>query len=151
MKKEDELLKLIPELVKETKSGKLKWKIDGQTTEYNDVDTKPSVEEDDINWLVDECYICYECEHKGKQFLMITYEMIHSSGEKKKTTNLIFMPPAGIRYFDLNTLLPYAVTANQMLTYSVHTLWLTILEAYKVRPEQIQLDMSPRELTIDEE
>lgn len=151
MKKEDELLRLIPDLVKETKSGRLNWKIDGQTTEYNDAASKPVVSEDDIKWTVDECYICYECEFRGNQFLMITYEMIHSAGDKKKTTNLIFMPPAGIRFFDINTLLPYSVTADQMLTYSVHTLWLTILEAYKVRPEQIKIDMSPRSLTIDGE
>lgn len=150
MKKEDELLKCIPEMVKETKAGKLKWRITGQTTEYNDLKTKPTVQEEENLWVVDECYIEYLCEYKGKEFLMITYEMIHTCGNKKKTTNLIFMPPLGIRYFDIHTLLPYSINASQILTYSVHTLWLTLLETYKVRPEQVSIDMSPRTLTIDE-
>ena len=80
---------------------------------------------------------------------MITYEMIHSFGEQKKTTNLIFMPPLGIRYFDIHALLPYAIKASSMLVYSIHTLWLTVLETSKTRPEQVQLDVSPRELTIE--
>lgn len=151
MKKEDELIRNIPEMIKETKSGKLKWKIMGQTTEYNDLSQKPKVSEEGTEWIVDECYISYECEYKGEEFLMITYEMIHSSGDKNRTTNLIFMPPLGIRFFDIHALLPYAITASQMLVYSVHTLWMAILETYKERPEQIEFDMSPRELSIDEE
>ena len=149
MKKEDELLHLIPDLVKETKRGTLKWKVVCQTTEYNDISKKPTTQEDDVLWVVDECYVCYECEYNGKDFLMITYEMIHSFGEQKKTTNLIFMPPLGIRYFDIHALLPYAIKASSMLVYSIHTLWLTVLETSKTRPKQVQLDVSPRELTIE--
>ena len=150
MKKEDELIRLLPDMVKDTKSGKLQWRIVGQSTEYNNLADKPTVDEDGVVWVVDECYICFECEYKGKEFLMITYEMIHTSGEQKKTTNLVFLPPMGIRYFDIHTLLPYSINATQMLTFSIHTLWLAILEAYKTRPEQISLDMSPRELTIED-
>ena len=40
MKKEDELLHLIPDLVKETKKGTLRWKVVCQTTEYNDISKK---------------------------------------------------------------------------------------------------------------
>ena len=42
LKKEDELLHLIPDLVKETKKGTLKWKVVCQTTEYNDISKKQS-------------------------------------------------------------------------------------------------------------
>lgn len=149
MKKEEELLRLIPDLVKETKKGCLNWKIVCQTTEYNEVNKKPIINEEGIEWIVDECYVCYECEYNGQSFLLITYEMIHSGDNIVKTTNLVFMPPLGIRYFDIHALLPYSITANSMLVYAIHNLWLTILETQKVRPEQIDLDVSARELTIE--
>ena len=43
MKKSAELLKKLPDLVKETKENKLQWKIEFQTTEYNDPsESRPS-------------------------------------------------------------------------------------------------------------
>lgn len=151
MKKEDELLKDLTAMVKETKQGKIKWKITGQTTEYNDDSEKPKVTEDGTEWTVDECFVSYECKYNGKDFVMITYEMIHSAGDKKQTTNLVFLPPLGIRYFDISTLLPYAVPASNVLTYEIHTLWLLLLEMYKADNTSVDLDMSARELTIDDE
>lgn len=150
MKKQEELYKNITEMLKETKRGKIHWKIDFQTTEYNDADTKPQVQEESTLWLVDECYTSYYCEFRGKEFLMITYEMIHSCGEKKKTTNMIFLPPLGIRVFDIHALLSYAVEADQMLIYQVHTLWLAILDLQKTHPQMVELEASPRELTIED-
>jgi gamma-glutamylcysteine synthetase len=82
---------------------------------------------------------------------MISYEMIHSRDEKKKTTNLIFLPPLGIRYFDIHALLPYAVEADQMLTYQVHMLWLAILEQKKANPDAVKLEVDERKLTIEDE
>ena len=76
MKKEDELLKELTDMVKETKKGQIKWKLSCQTTEYNDEAVKPTVTEDGITWTVDECYVSYECTYKGSDFVMITYEMI---------------------------------------------------------------------------
>ncbi len=151
MKKQSELLRELTELIKDTKAGRIHWDIKCQTTEYNDVKEKPVVEEDGIMWTVDECYVSYYCEYKGQEFLMISYEMIHTNEDKKKTTNLIFTPPLGIRYFDINTLLPYAVEASQVLTYEVHMLWLTILEVYKTSPELIVFDASERKLIIEED
>ena len=81
MKKEDELLKELTDMVKETKKGQIKWKLSCQTTEYNDEAVKPTVTEDGITWTVDECYVSYECTYKGSDFVMITYEMIHTAGE----------------------------------------------------------------------
>jgi hypothetical protein len=152
MSKEHELLRKLPELVKETNAGRIFWDVECQTTEYNATEQKPVVTEEDGNeWTVDECYVSYHCEYKGEEFLMISYEMIHSRDEKKKTTNLIFLPPLGIRYFDLHSLLPYAVEADQMLTYQVHMLWLAILEQKKANPDAVNLEVDERKLTIDDE
>ena len=151
MKREDELLKQLTDMMKDTKAGKLRWEVKCQTTEYNDTDSKPQVTEDDILWTVDECYVSYYCEYKGKEFLMITYEMIHTAGEKVKTTNLVFLPPLGIRYFDIHTLLPYAVENSNMISYQVQTLWSMLLDMYKANPASVDLDVSERVLTIEDE
>ena len=90
MKKEDELLKELTDMVKETKKGQIKWKLSCQTTEYNDEAVKPTVTEDGITWTVDECYVSYECTYKGSDFVMITYEMIHTAGDKDRQPTLFF-------------------------------------------------------------
>jgi hypothetical protein len=100
---------------------------------------------------VDECYVSYFCEYKGQEFLMISYEMIHSAGSRKKTTNLVFLPPLGIRVFDIHALLPYAVETSQVLAYDVHMLWLAILEEYRKNPGRITLRADARKLTIEGE
>ena len=150
MKKEAELVKQLTDMVKDTKLGKIKWEVKCQTTEYNDKASKPQVEEEGVLWTVDECYVSYYCEYKGAEFLMITYEMIHTSDSATKTTNLVFMPPLGIRYFDVNTLLPYAVETTNMLTYQVQNLWKMLLDMYKANPESVKLDVSDRVLTIED-
>lgn len=150
MKKEAELLKQLQDMIKDTKSGKIRWDVKCQTTEYNDPASKPQVMEDDILWTVDECYVSYYCEYKGKEFLMITYEMIHTAGDKVKTTNLVFLPPLGIRYFDIHTLLPYSVETSNMLSYQVQTLWKMLLAMYKTNPASVALDVSERLLTIED-
>lgn len=150
MKKQDELLKQLTEMTKDTKAGKLKWEVICQTTEYNDPDTKPQIEEAGNVWTIDECYVSYHCEYKGKEFLMITYEMMHTAKDAVKTTNLVFTPPLGIRYFDINTLLPYSVETNQMLTYQIKTLWEMLLAMYKANPDSVKLDVSERVLTIED-
>ena len=151
MKKEAELVKQLADMTKDTKMGKIKWEVICQTTEYNDAASKPQVEEDGILWTVDECYVSYHCMYKGEEFFMITYEMIHTAGAQVKTTNLVFLPPLGIRYFDINTLLPYAVETNQMLTYQIKTLWEILLAMYKANPSSVKLDVSERVLTIEDE
>lgn len=150
MKKEDSLLHQLTEMVKDTKAGRIHWNVRCQTTEYNETGKKPVVEENGILWTVDECYVSYYCEYKGKEFLMISYEMIHTAGEKIQTTNLVFLPPLGIRIFDINMLLPYAVEASHMLVYEVHMLWMMILEIYKKNPEMIVFNAEGRELKIEE-
>lgn len=149
--RKEELLRDLKEMAKETKHGSMKWKVLCQTTEYNNTEQKPVVEEEGVKWQVDECYVLYQTTYKGKEFRMISYEMIHSTAQNKRTTNLIFLPPAGIRYFDVSVLLPYAVECDQMLAYEVHTLWLTLLEEHKKHPDLIELNAEPRELTIEDE
>jgi hypothetical protein len=150
MKKTEELVKQLTDMVKDTKAGKVHWNVICQTTEYNDADSKPTVEEDGVSYTVDECYVSYHCEYKGKEFLMITYEMIHTAGDKVKTTNLVFLPPLGIRYFDIHTLLPYSVETTQMLTYQVHALWTLLLDMRKANPDSVTMDVSERVLTIED-
>ena len=82
---------------------------------------------------------------------MITYEMIHSCGEKNKTTNLVFLPPLGMRFFDIHQLLPYAVQNSQMLSYAIHELWLQLVESHKADPKQVVLDATPGKLVIEED
>lgn len=150
MKREEELVKQLTDMVKDTKAGKVHWKVTCQTTEYNDAETKPTVEEDGLQWTVDECYVSYHCEYKGKEFLMITYEMLHTAGDKVKSTNLVFLPPLGVRYFDIHTLLPYSVEASQMLVYQVHSLWTLLLDMHKANPDSVTMDVSERVLTIED-
>lgn len=148
MKKETELMRELTELTKETKEGKLHWDVQYQTTEYNDPAGKPVEEEKGEKWIVDECFVSYHCLRRDKEFLMITYEQFYTCGQKKKSCNLIFLPPDGIRFFDVDVLAPYAVKADQMLVYEAHMLWLTILEAYKENQELVKLEVTPRDLVL---
>ena len=149
MKKSAELLKKLPDLVKETKENKLQWKIEFQTTEYNDPSDKPTEQIDGKDWLLDECFVSYHCEYKGKDFLLITYEQIASFEAKKKSYNLAFVPPLGNRFFDVDLLAPYAVELDQMLAYEIHMLWLTILEKLKEHSKNITIDVSPRDSAVE--
>lgn len=150
MKKEAELVKQLADMAKDTKMGKIKWEVKCQTTEYNDKASKPQVEEEGVLWTVDECYVSYYCEYKGKEFLMITYEMIHTAADMTKTTNLVFLPPLGVRFFDVHTLLPYSVETTNMLSYQVQNLWKMLLDMYKANPNSVNLDVSERVLTIED-
>ena len=110
--------------------------------------------QDDIDILLkdktgSQIIIC-ECKYKNEDFLMITYEMIHTSGEEIQTTNLIFLPPLGIRYFDISVLMPYSVEASNILVYDVHTLWELLLRLKKSGSENIELVADARALTIEE-
>ena len=149
MKKSAELLKKLPDLVKETKENKLQWKIEFQTTEYNDPSEKPTEQIDGKDWLLDECFVSYHCEYKGKEFLLITYEQIASFEAKKKSYNLAFVPPLGNRFFNVDLLAPYAVELDQMLAYEIHMLWLTILEKLKEHSKNITIDVSPRDSAVE--
>ena len=73
MKKEEQLLNDLTELIKETQKNKVDWKVDCQTTEYNDLQEKPVHEEDGERWIVDECFVSYHCMDQEKEFLFSFY------------------------------------------------------------------------------
>ena len=150
MKREEELVKQLTDMVKDTKAGKVHWYVICQTTEYNDAATKPTVEEDGLQWTVDECYVSYVCNYKGQDFCMITYEMLKTAGDKVQTTNLIFLPPMGIRVFHLQNLLPYAIPASNVLANQIHNLWELLLIQYKADKSSVYLDVIPGTLVIED-
>ena len=67
--KPEELLQTLVKMVKETETGKLKWRLTVQTTEGNE--EKYTVEEEGNVWIVDECYVSYDCTFQGKEFCKI--------------------------------------------------------------------------------
>lgn len=144
MKREEELQHKLTELVRDTQAGRLVWDMQCQTTEYRDAGEKAVEQINGADWTVDECFVSYHCEHRGSDFLMITYEKIYSRGKRKQSNNLVFLPPLGIRIFDLDRLAPYALQANQILTYSVHMLWRTLLDAYRSNPQQVRIEVTQR-------
>ncbi len=135
MKRPEELSHMLTEMYNDTKDGKIHWNISVQTTENNEVSEKPVEVEDGVSWTIDECYVSYYCKYKGQDFLMITYEMIKTAGDKVHTTNMIFLPPLGIRVFQLPMLLPYAVQASGVLANQIHNLWELLLAMKKADPE----------------
>ncbi len=150
MKKPEELLRLLSDMYRETREGKLYWNVEVQTTENNDVSEKPVEEENGILWTIDECYVSFYCKRRGEDFCMITYEMIKTAGEKTMTTNLVFLPPLGIRLFNLHTLLPYSVQASGVLVNQIHKLWELLLNMYKADSESVHLEVTAGKLTIED-
>ena len=97
--KQEELCRKLTEMIAETKAQKLSWRLEVQTTEGNDASEKPIEEEHGTKWTIDECYASYSCNYRGKEFCMITYELLKKSGDKERSSNLVFLPPEGIRFF----------------------------------------------------
>jgi hypothetical protein len=144
----DNLCVIIEDMLKDTKSRKLKWRLEVATSEYQDKDKKPVVEADGKTWIVDECYVAYYCEFRGKEFSMITYENMESFGETVRTTNLIFLPPIAMRMFHLDELAPYALDATAPLIQKVHRLWEEILKMYQKDATSVGMDV--REIEVKE-
>lgn len=150
MKKQEELSRELAELISETKAGRIRWNLQVQTTEANDPSEKPKEIENGVEWTVDECYVSYYCQYKGKEFCMITYEMIKKSEENVMSSNMVFCPPLGVRFFDLHTLLPHSVEASAVLLEQIHQLWVMLLDLYKTDKGSIYLDVRPGKLTIED-
>ena len=81
---------------------------------------------------------------------MITYEMLKTAGDRVQTTNLVFLPPLGIRAFHLQTLLPYAIPATNVLANQIHNLWELLLIQYKTDKASVYLDVVPGTLVIED-
>ena len=148
--RQEEMSKKIAELITETKAGKIRWSVEVQTTEANDITEKPKEVENGIEWMIDECYVSYYCKYRDKDFCMITYELIKTAGDKIASSNMVFLPPLGIRYFDLRTLLPHSVETSAVLLDQIHQLWVMLLDMYKVDKGSIYLDVRPGKLTIED-
>ena len=88
--KQEELCRKLTEMIAETKAEKLSWRLEVQTTEGNDAYEKPVEEEHGTKWTIDECYASYSCNYRGKEFCMITYELLKKSGDKERSSNPLF-------------------------------------------------------------
>lgn len=148
--KQEELSRKLAELLVATKEGKVRWTVEVQTTEANDAAEKPIEVENGVEWTIDECYVSYYCKYRNKEFCMITYELIKTAGEKVMTSNMVFMPPLGIRFFDLRTLLPHSVETSAVLLSQIHQLWELLLDMYKVDKSSLYLDVRPGTLIIED-
>ena len=104
--KQEELCRKLTEMIAETKAQKLSWRLEVQTTEGNDASEKPIEEEHGTKWTIDECYASYSCNYRGKEFCMITYELLKKSGDKERSSNLVFLR----RESAFSTFTPYCRT-----------------------------------------
>ena len=125
------LAKTLEEMIQETKKGRLNWLIELQSTDGLASSFKHRIVEDDKEWIVDECFISFNCKFRGKDYLMITYEHIKQHKDQVRSHNLIFMPPLDVRYFDIGILSPYIIDADAVLLDRFHQLWLLVLDCYK--------------------
>ena len=136
----EELKQVLTELQKETVSGKLNWRLDVQTTEGNEE-----------KWTVDECYVSYRCKYRGKDFCMITYEMIKTSGEKIRTVSYVFLPPSGVGLFSLHTLLKHSIEPNTALMSSVHAIWELLMGLVKYKSSQVTFHITEANVNIEDD
>lgn len=151
MKKQEELFRELTELIKATKEGKIHWNLEVKTTEANDSAEKPVEEENGVKWVVDECYVSFYCKYNGKDFCMITYELLKESKDQVSSGNMVFLPPLGMRFFDLHTLLPYSVESSSVLLDQIHKLWVLLLDMYKTDKGSVYLEVHPGTLMIEDE
>ncbi len=150
MMRPEELSKKLNTLIQETKEGKIHWNVQVQTTEANAPEEKPRVEEDGEVWTLDEFYVSYYCKYHNQEFLMTTYELIKKCGDRTKTSNMIFLPPLGNRFFHLASLTPYGIEASAVLVNQCCTLFQLLLDLYKVDRTSVYLEVNPGVLTIEE-
>ncbi len=146
--KPEELLQTLMKMQKETKDGKLNWRLDVQTTEGNE--EKYTVEEDEKTWTVDECYVSYHCTYRGKEFCLISYEMIKTSGREIHTSNYLFLPPLGVRLFSLETLLPHSIEADAVLVSQVHMLWELLMDLVKKQSSQVEFHITEASVNVED-
>lgn len=146
--KPEELLQTLMKMQKETKDGTLNWRLDVQTTEGNE--KKYTVEEDEKTWMVDECYVSYHCTYRGKEFCLISYEMIKTSGREIHTSNYLFLPPLGVRLFSLETLLPHSIEADAVLVSQVHMLWELLMELVKKQSPQVEFYITEASVNVED-
>ena len=134
-----QLANSLDEMMRDTKRGHLSWNMQIETTDDLDASLKERLEQDGTEWLVDECFVEYACTWKGQDFCMISYEHVLTHEDQTRMTCLIFLPPLGMRFFDVAELAPYAVEADAYLTSKVHLLWETLMGLYRTDPTRCRL------------
>ena len=139
MIKTKQLADQVEELVKETKKNGLTWKMQIETTDDLDADMKEKLETEEGDYIVDECFVSYECVYKKKEFRMISYERILTKDDTVKSNALIFLPPEGLRYFDVAVLAPYAVDNDALLSDRVHNLFKTLIDLHNEGSDQVKV------------
>lgn len=70
---------------------------------------------------------------------MISYEHVLTFENQTRMTCLIFLPPLGMRFFDVAELAPYAIKADAYVSNKVHMLWEMLMELYRTDPARCQL------------
>lgn len=144
--KADTLAHHITELIKYTKAGRIKWNVEMDTTEFKPEEEKPHIQENRKEWIVDECFTSFACSYQNEDFCVITYEVIKKSGDIVKSNNLVFMPPAFQRIFDLNLLVNYSVETNYNLMMAVHNLWTLLLDMKKAEHPNVVMNVTGGEV-----
>ena len=136
----ENLVTRLEQMTQDTAKGHLKWDIEIRTSEYRPLAEKPVVEADGKQWMVDEIYVDYHCVYHKEEFAMITYENVETSGDEVRSTNMVYLPPLGVRCFNMDRLAPYAVQTSASCMQAVHQLWETILAVRKQNPQQIMIN-----------
>ncbi len=139
MIKTKQLADQVEELVKETKKNGLSWKMQIETTDDLDPEMKEKLQTEEGEYVVDECFVSYECVFRKKEFRMISYERILTKGDIVRSSALIFMPPEGLRYFDVAVLAPFAVDNDAILSDRVHNLFVTLMDLHKADSPQVKV------------
>ena len=134
------LAKQLDEMIKATNRGNLDWRMTIESTDDLAPELKEKFTADDgIEYLVDECFVEYHCTYHNKEFNLISYEHVLTHDGNTRMTCLIFLPPQGIRFFDVALLSPYAIEADAYVSGKVHLLWETLFSLYKENPARVAL------------
>lgn len=133
----------LDDMLKDTKNKRLKWRLEIETSEYEPEDKKIIIKEGNKEWLMNECYTCFSCTFHGEDFVMITYEDIETYEKETRSLTMVFLPPVAMRLFDVNTLAPYCISTNAVLTSKIHTLYETLLALYKEDKNNVTIIMDP--------
>ena len=136
-----QLANSLDEMMKDTKRGHLSWSMQIETTDDLDASLKEKLEQDDVEWLVDECFVSYSCTWKGQDFCMISYEHVLTHENQTRMTCLIFLPPLGMRFFDVAELAPYAIESDAYLTSKVHMLWEQLMQQYRSGTGKVKIQV----------
>ena len=136
-----QLANSLDEMMKDTKRGHLNWSMQVETTDDLDASLKETFEQDGVTWLVDECFVEYACTWRGQDFCMISYEHVLTHEDQTRMTCLIFLPPLGMRFFDVAELAPYAIEADAYVSNKVHQLFEMLLALYRTDPSRCRLSV----------